>query len=143
MFFKKKSEDLQDQHSTFQERGSPRWGSPLYALNAGITLSGFEGEGQLGNVSVTGCSLLSVTYVNIVPDKVYTARISPGNEDKLAPFSVSLKLNWTKSSEELFLAGFSADGGEGLVQLRQYVEILRGRGIPPDYGNMNAQKASG
>ena len=138
MFFKKKNEELTDQHAVFQERGSPRWGSPQNVLSAGITISGFEGEGQVGNVSITGCSLHSVTYVNIIPDEIYDVRIIPEKVDNLAPFSLKLKLSWTKSSETLFLAGFSLDGGSSSAELKRYVEILRGRGIPPDFGNMGS-----
>ena len=137
MFFKKNKEELTDQLATYQERTAPRWGAPYDALSAGITISGFEGEGQIGNVSVSGCCLHSVTYVNIIPNKTYMAKIIPGKEDNMPSFNINLKLNWTKSSETLFQAGFSLEGDEGSSQLKRYVEILRGRGIKPDHGNMS------
>ena len=141
MFFsKKKKEDLNDQYAAYHERKAPRWGAPQYMLNAGITLEGYEGEGQLGNLSITGCSMQSVTYVNITPNEVYNVKIIPAAEDKMRPFNLILKLNWTKSSETLFQAGFSVEGGDVSSQLRQYVELLRSRGIPPDYGNMEPKK---
>jgi len=136
MFFKKKKEELTDQLASFQERKSPRLGTPKYDIDCGITIAGFEGEGQIGNVSVTGCSLKSVTFINIVPNKVYQAKIIPGKNDKMEPFDLKLKLNWTKSSEAVFQAGFSLEGGDGSFQLKRYIDQLRSRGIELDYGNM-------
>jgi len=136
MFFKKKKEELTDQLATYQERGSPRWGTPKFDLDAGISIDGFEGEGQLGNVSITGCSMKSVTYVNITPNEFYNVTIIPGKDDNIKPFSLKLKLSWTKSSEASFYAGFSLEGKEGSEPLKKYVELLRSRGIEPDYGNM-------
>jgi len=138
MFFKKKKEELTDQLATYKKRGSPRWGTPKCDLDAGISIAGFEGEGQLGNVSVTGCNLKSVTYVNMTPNEVYDVTILPGKEDNLKPFRLKLKLSWTKSSETVFYAGFSLEGNEGSSNLKQYAEILRSRGIEPDYGNMES-----
>jgi len=136
MLFKKKKEELSDQTAVFRERGAPRWGTPLSELNAGVCISGYEGEGLLGNISISGCSLMSVTYVSIVPDKVYKVQIIPPKEDNIRSFSLNMKLSWTKSSEEIFLAGFSLGKDESNSQLKQYVELLRSRGIEPDYGNM-------
>ena len=140
MFFKKNKEELSDQLVTFRERESPRWGTPNFDLNAGLTIDGFEGEGQLGNVSVSGCSMKSVTYINITPNEVYSVKIIPGKDDNMMPFSLKMKLNWTKCSETVFQAGFSLDEGQVNVQLESYVGILRSRGILPDYGNMNRKQ---
>ena len=136
MFTKKNKDELTDQLAVFQERKAPRWGAPQVDLDAGISLAGYEGEGQLGNISASGCSMKSVTYVSIIPDNVYQARIIPGKNDKILPFSLNLRLSWTKSSEKIFLAGFALEDEEGKTQLKKYVEILRSRGIEPDYGNM-------
>jgi len=136
MFFKKKKEELSDQLASYQKRGSPRWGAPIFDLDAGISIAGYDGEGQIGNISVTGCSMKSVTYVNITPNEVYQVTIIPGSEDNMKPFNLKLKLSWIKSSETAFLAGFSLEGKEGSAQLKQYVEVLRSRGFEPDYGNM-------
>jgi len=136
MFTRKNKDELTDQLAAYQERTAPRWGAPQFDLDTGISLTGYEGEGQLGNVSVSGCSMKSVTYVNIIPDNVYEARIIPGKDDNLQPFNLKLRLSWTKSSEKVFLAGFALEGEEGKVQLKKYVELLRSRGIEPDYGNM-------
>ena len=135
MFGRKKKEEISDQQSYYRRREAPR-----YDLKAGITINGYFGEGQLGNISILGCSMKSITYVDIVPDKIYQADIIPGIDDKLEPFSLNLKLNWTKSSETLFQAGFSLDDGSVNTMLRQYVEILRSRGVPPDYGNMDPKQ---
>ena len=137
MFLKKKEkEEPSDQFTTYQERQDPRWGAPQYDIDAAVVIQGFEGEGQLGNISVSGCSMKSVTYAALIPDKVYQVKIIPGKEDKMQPFSLKLKLSWTKSSEEVFLAGFSLDKGESNSQLKQYAQILHSRGIMPDFGNM-------
>ena len=136
IFKKKKKEELSDQLASYQERTAPRWGAPMNALKAGISINGFEGEGQLGNVSVSGCSMHSVTFVNIIPDEIYHVNIIPSKEDNMSPFGLKLKLSWTKSSETLFTAGFSVEGGES-AHLKHYVEILRSRGMLPDYGNMS------
>ena len=137
MFFKKKKDELGDQLAEFREREAPRWGAPNYELDAGITIDGFDGEGQLGNISVSGCSLKSVTYINITPDEVYNIRIIPGKEEKMTPFSLKMKLNWTKCSEAVFLAGFSLMEGQNNAMLESYVEVLKLRGLIPDYGNMS------
>ena len=136
MVFKKKKEELSDQLATYQERMDPRWGAPQYDLDAGITITGFDGEGQLGNISISGCCMKSVTYVNIIPDKVYDVTIIPGKEDNMKPFNLKLKLNWTKSSETVFLAGFSLEDSTGSTHLKNYIERLRSRKAIPDYGNM-------
>ena len=136
MIFKKKKEELSDQLAVYQERQAPRWGAPQYDLDASICITGYEGEGQLGNVSVSGCCLKSVTYVSLIPDEIYKATIIPGKDDKMASFTLQLKLSWTKSSEEIFLAGFALEGSDGGNHLKNYVELLRIRGLTPDYGNM-------
>ena len=140
MLFKKKKEELSDQFAVYQERGAPRWGTPKQAIHAGISIEGFEGEGQVGNISVTGCSLQSVNYVSITPDKIYKARIIPEADDNMEPFDLILKLNWTKSSETLFQAGFSLENSQGNSQLNRYVELLKARGIQPDYGNIDESR---
>ena len=132
MFFMKKKEELSDQLAVYQKRKEPR-----FLLNAGIAIEGFEGEGQLGNVSISGCYLGSVTYVALSPTELYQAKIIPGPEDNINPFSLKLKLNWTKSSETLFEAGFSLEDGQSNSQLKRYVELLRIRGVQPDYGKMD------
>ena len=136
MFFKKKNEGLSDQFAVYHERGAPRWGSPKYKLDAGISIEGFEGEGLLGNISITGCCMESVTYVAITPDQVYQVKIIPSSGDDIESFGLKLKVNWTKSSETLFQAGFSLDDGQNDNRLKQYVELLKARGVQPDYGNM-------
>ena len=143
MFFKKKKEELSDQLSTFQERGAPRWGAPQHELNAGITVNGYEGEGQVGNVSISGCSMKSVTYVSMVPGELYQITIIPGEEDHMPLIRIRVKLSWTKSSETVFQAGFALERGEDDTQLKNYVESLRVRGITPDYGNMNPASIHG
>jgi len=139
MLFKKKKEELSDQLTVYQERKAPRWGTPQYEIKAGIKINGFEGEGQLGNISISGCSIISVTYVNIIHDKIYDVKIIPEKSDNMNSFTIKMKLSWTKSSEDLFIAGFSLDTGETNYQLKQFVEILKARGIKPDYGNMRPQ----
>ena len=134
MFFKKKKEEPSDQLAVYRERQAFRWGSPQVALNAGITISGFEGEGRLGNVSVTGCSMESVTYAALMPNEVYQVRILPGENESIEPFDLTLKLSWTKSSETLFQAGFCLEDGKEDPKLKRYVEHLRNRGFKPDYG---------
>jgi hypothetical protein len=67
------------------------------------------------------------------------AKIIPGPEDALKPFSLKLKLNWTKSSETLFEAGFSLEDGQDASQLKRYVDLLHARGISPDYGDMEPE----
>jgi len=136
MLFKRKKEELSDQTAIYHERGAPRWGEPNRELDAGITIAGFDGEGQIGNVSISGCCMKSVTYVTIAPNLAYDATIIPGKNDKMGPFSLKLKLSWTKSSENLFLAGFAVEGSEGSSHLNNYVDILRTSGFTPDYGNM-------
>jgi len=136
MFFNKNKEEVTDQLSVYQERGAPRWGAPSADLDAGVSISGFEGEGQLGNVSITGCSIKSVTYAAIKPDETYQIRIMPGKEDKLEPFSIDMKLSWTKCSEDFFLAGFSTEKNS---MLKKYTDILKARGYPPEYGNMKGK----
>ena len=137
MFFKKKNAELSDQLATYQERKAPRWGTPQFELSAGITINGYDGEGQLGNVSISGCSIKSVTYADITPNEVYQVTIIPGEEDNMEPFTLKLKLSWVKSCETLFLAGFSLEGDSGSSYLEKYVELLRSRGLSPDYGNMS------
>ena len=136
MFFKRKKEELSDQLAVYQQRKSPRLGTPKNNIDGGITITGFHGEGQIGNVSAAGCSMKSVTYVNIQPEKIYQVKIIPGKEDKMEPFNLQLKLSWTKSSETIFQAGFSLEGSGGSSHLKRYFEQLRSRGFELDYGNM-------
>jgi hypothetical protein len=135
MFFRKKNEELSDQLAKFQEREDPR-----YALTAGIFIEGFEGEGMLDNISISGCCMESITYVALIPDQEYQVNIHPDGDVKMEPFTLMLKLNWTKSSETLFQAGFSLGSGESNAKIKQYVELLRARGIQPDYGNMSPER---
>ena len=133
MLFKKKEEELSDQFAVYQEREAPR-----FEAKAGITIEGFEGEGLLSNISTIGCSMESVTYVAITPDKVYQIKIIPAAGENIKPFSLRLKLNWTKSSEMLFHAGFSLEDGQSNPQLKQYVELLQAHGVKPAYGEMKS-----
>ena len=134
MFFRKKEEELSDQFAAYQERGAPRWGAPEYTLDAGMVIEGFEGEGQVGNISTIGCSLKSVTYIAITPDQIYQVKILPDAGEKMEPFGLKLKVNWTKSSETLFQAGFSLERGQEDANLKRYTDLLKARGVQPDYG---------
>ena len=134
MFFKKKEEELSDQLAVYQEREAPRWGVPKSKLKAGVSIEGFEGEGLLGNVSILGCSMESVTYAALTPTETYQVTIIPAADENMQPFSLKLRLNWIKSSETLFQAGFSLDDGQINTQLKRYTELLKARGLPPDYG---------
>ena len=128
----KKEEELSDQLAVYHERETPR-----YAIKAGIAINGFEGEGKLDNISVSGCRLESVTYAALIQDQVYQAKIIPDSEERIAPFDIKLKLNWTKSSETLFQAGFTVENSQNNTLLNQCIEQLKANGIKPDYGNMN------
>ena len=135
MFNNKKKDEPSDQRTIYKEREAPR-----FDLRAGISIQGFEGEGQLGNVSVTGCYLTSLTYVGIKPDEVYDVRIIPDPGEKIEPFNLKLKVTWTKSSENLFQAGFSLDKGQNNTHLKRYVGQLELHGVKPDYGNMSPER---
>ena len=140
MFFEKKQEELSDQLAVYQDRNAPRWGSPKFALNAGISIEGFEGEGKVDNISISGCRMESVTYVAFVHDREYQAKIIPDAGQSMDPFGIRLKLNWTKSSETLFQAGFTLEGGRSNTQLHQCIEKLAANGAQPDYGNEPVRK---
>jgi len=135
MFFKKKKEGLTDQLAVYREREAPRYNSP-----AGIAIEGFEGEGKLSNISIHGCCLESITYVSITPNKEYRIKITPCPQDDLKPFSLNLVLNWTRSSEMLFQAGFSLKEGQTSSDMKRYVASLHDRGVKPNYGNMSGQE---
>ena len=140
MFFRKKKEELSDQLAVFQERADPRWGSGEFPLRASICIEGFEGEGLLANFCISGCSLESITYIAIRPNEEYLAKIIPPDDEKMEPFNLKVKLNWFKSSETLFQAGFSLGEGQGNAQLKRYGEVLQARGVTPDYGNRYSGK---
>ena len=125
----KKKDDLSDQQAVYQKRKAPR-----YDLSAGASIVGFEGEGALNNISITGCCMESATYVSLIPDETYNVTIIPGQEAKLSPFSQNLKVTWTKSSEMLFQAGFTIEGGTKNTQMEKYVNLLNSLGAKPDYG---------
>ena len=129
MLLGKKKQELSDQHEVNIEREAPR-----FELKAGISIDGYEGEGLLGNVSVSGCYLGSVTYVALKPGEVYQAKIIPDAGDNIEPFSLTLRLSWTRSSETLFHAGFSLEKNQSNTFLKRYVELLQKRGVKPDYG---------
>ena len=135
MSARNKKEELTDQRAVFQERGHPRWGSAQFPLKTGITIQGFEGEGLLANFCVSGCSLESVTFIALIPNEEYQAKIIPAENENMEPFNLRIKLNWIKSSEALFQAGFSLGEGQSNAQLKRYGEILQARGIVPDLGN--------
>jgi len=135
MPFGKTKEDLGDQQAVFQKRKAPR-----YALNATVTVDGFDGEGELENISTSGCRMDSSTYVNLIPDEVYQVTITPSPRDNIKPFRLKLKASWTKSSELLFQAGFTLASGYHNTEMERYVKLLNSKGIPPDYGNMAAGK---
>jgi hypothetical protein len=130
MFFKKKAA-LGDQFAVFRERETPR-----YASGGGITIEGFEGEGRIKNVCVSGCCMDSVTYAALTPGKAYQVKILPGAGVSQDPFSLRLMVTWIKSSEMVFEAGFSLEPGEKYPALERYVELLKNKGIQPEYGNM-------
>ena len=131
MPFGNTKEDLGDQQVVFQKRKAPR-----YALNATVTVDGFDGEGELENISTSGCRMDSSTYVNLIPDDVYQVTINPNPSDNIKPFRLKLKASWTKSSELLFQAGFTLESGQSNAEMDRYVKVLNSKGIPPDYGNM-------
>ena len=130
----KRNENLTDQQAVYHKRKDPR-----YALNAVITIEGFEGEGTLENISVSGCCMESSTYVSIIPDEEYQVTINPGQDVNIKPFRQKIRATWTKSSETLFQAGFTLDKGQSNVQMEQYVKQLDSRGVQPDYGNMSSK----
>ena len=132
MLFDKQKENLSDQQAVYQQRKAPR-----YSLKAGISIEGFEGEGMLGNISISGCCMESSTFVSIIPGEQYQVTVIPGQDENIRPFSQKFVASWTKSSEMLFQAGFSLESGQSNTQMKQYVDLLTSRGVPPDYGNMN------
>ena len=129
LFRKKKKDVLSDQQAVYRKRGAPR-----YLLNAGITVEGFEGEGSVKNISISGCCMESSTYVAIKPDEVYKIIINPDSGENMKPFSYKVRATWTKSSEALFQAGFTLENPQDNAQMKQYVEILNSNGSEPDYG---------
>jgi hypothetical protein len=131
MFFRKKQEEPGDQFAAYHERQTPR-----YTVNGGISIEGFEGEGLLKYISDSGCCMESVTYVSIKPSQVYQLRINPGPDTNMEPFTTRLTLNWIKSSEMVFEAGFVLEGAEQDPHLVRYIEQLRLQGARPEYGNM-------
>ena len=132
MFLGKKEEELNDQLAVFRVRDTPR-----FASRAGISIEGFEGEGLVRNVSMTGCCMESITYVAVKPNDVYQVRILPNADDKEQPFTARLVVTWIKSSETLFEAGFHVEANQvDNSPIRRYAETLQARGVPPDYGNM-------
>ena len=135
MLFKKKEAELGDQFAVYQEREAPRFAAKG-GCAGGIAIEGFEGEGMMKNLSVSGCCLESVTYAAITPNQTYQARISPGPEINLDPFTLRLTVSWTKSSETVFEAGFVLEKGKKDQRLEQYVKQLQTRGVEPEYGNM-------
>jgi hypothetical protein len=132
MTLKKKHEELGDQFAVYREREAPR-----FAANGGISIEGFEGEGLLKNISFSGCCLESVTYAALVPNQAYKVRINPGADVNLNPFTLNLTVNWTRSSEMSFEAGFSLEPGQKDHYLEQYAGQLQTQGIQPEYGNMD------
>lgn len=130
MVFKKKKAELGDQFAVFQKRETPR-----FVAGGGISIEGFEGEGLLKNICVSGCCLESVTYVAIVPSQVYQIRIDPRPGINMEPFTARFKASWTRSSESAFEAGFSLETGRQDQRLQRYVEQLRIQGVRPEYGN--------
>ena len=136
MLIGKKKGKLSDQQAVYKKRNAPR-----YALKAGITIEGFEGEGMLENISNTGCCMNSSTFVSITPDEVYQVTIIPGQGESIKAFSQKLRATWTKSSELMFQAGFSMADGQGKAAMEQYVELLKSQGAHPDYGNMDKDKS--
>jgi hypothetical protein len=137
MFFKKKQEVLGDQLAVYQEREDPR-----FAANGGITIEGFEGEGLLKNICISGCCMESVTYAALLPAEVYKVKIIPAADISLDPFSAALTASWTKSSEMSFEAGFSLEAGRKNPHLEKYVEYLKMKGVTPEYGNMSHDRRS-
>jgi hypothetical protein len=135
VFIKKKKEELDDQFAVYKEREAPR-----FAANGGISIEGFEGEGLLKNVSVSGCCLESVTYVAITPGKAYQTRIDPGADIDMEPFTLNLLVSWTRSSEMIFEAGFSLEANKKDPRLEHYREQLQARGVQPEYGNMGQNR---
>jgi hypothetical protein len=139
MFFKKNKKELGDQFAVFHERDVPR-----FASGGGIAIEGFEGEARVKNVSASGCCLESVTYAALVPDKVYRLTISPGEGSPVKAFNILMKLNWARSSEMLFEAGFSLDAPKGSTHkdpmLERYIAQLRNEGVQPEYGNMRQER---
>ena len=131
----KTKEELSDQQVAFQKRKAPR-----YALNATVIVDGFDGEGELENISSSGCRMDSSTYVSLIPDEVYHVTITPSPSDNIKPFHLKLKATWVKSSELLFQAGFTLESGYHNAEMERYVKLLNSKGIPPDYGNMDAGK---
>jgi hypothetical protein len=132
----KKDEALKSQNVSHEQK------IPRYATNAGITIEGFDGEGKISNIGISGCCIQSVTYVSVVPDVVYQAKIIPEAGDRTDPFGIKLLLEWTKSRENLFEAGFKLAPDQNDSKLRQYVERLQSRGVPPDYGDTGQPKTT-
>jgi hypothetical protein len=102
MFFKKKEKKIDDQFSSYQNRENPR-----YDTLADFVVEGFEGEGLLKNISLPGLCLESATYVALAPKERYNIKIIPETLSHVGPFGVRAEVNWIKSTELSFEAGFS------------------------------------
>jgi hypothetical protein len=102
MFFKKKEKKIDDRISSYQNRENTR-----YDTQAGFVIEGFEGEGLLKNISLPGLCLESVTYVGLIPKEQYNIKIIPEPLSHLDLFGVKAEVNWIKSTEFSFEAGFT------------------------------------
>jgi hypothetical protein len=128
MFFNNK-EEPSDQFAVYKKREVPR-----YKLKAGVSIEGFEGEGKMVNISVLGCCIESVTYADLKHNEVYRAKIIPDQGENAGAFNLKLKLNWAKSSETLYNAGFYLADGYSSPELKKFVDQLQSRGAQSDYG---------
>jgi hypothetical protein len=121
MFFKKKEKKIDDQFSSYQNREHTR-----YDTQAGFEVEGFEGEGLLKNISFPGLCLESITYVALTPKEQYNIKIIPEPLSHIEPFEVKAEVNWIKSTELSFEAGFSIieSGQDTSSPVRRYIEFL-------------------
>ncbi|MDR1904797.1 MAG: PilZ domain-containing protein [Treponema sp.] len=122
MFFNKKEKKIDDQFSSYQDREKSR-----YNTQAGFMVEGFEGEGLLKNVSIPGLCLESVTYVSVTPKEQYKIKIIPEPISHIESFELRAEVNWVRSTELSFEAGFSIinPSQDKTSPIRRYVEFLK------------------
>ncbi|MDR0525925.1 MAG: PilZ domain-containing protein [Spirochaetaceae bacterium] len=96
-----------------------------YTTRAQATIPGFfDSEALLKDISVTGCCIEAMRWVNIQPDMQCTIQIIPEPDSKIGKFELTAQSRWTRNNDDSCEIGFLILESPKGKHFQRYVDYL-------------------
>ncbi|MDR1866737.1 MAG: PilZ domain-containing protein [Treponema sp.] len=120
MIFKSLMHDAEIHTLNIDQRKAERFSSI-----AQVTVDGFSGYAVLNDMSPTGFSITSKTYVALIPQEHYMMCIIPEPQANLESFELEVEVRWVQSEETTFHAGLAIVYAPNESIVQHYIDYLK------------------